>query len=270
MLGVRARKRPAVEATAPEGTFLSLGDSCAIRESGEIACWGGEHWMRDMAPPAGRYRSVSAGDDHACAIRESGEIECWGDTHIYWWGSDRSGSNYPAYPYEEGDNNHGQLDAPAGSYRSVTVGLFHTCAIGESGEISCWGGNRLGETDAPPGNYELLRTSGHQSCAIRESGEIDCWGPSGDFLGIATGEQPTGSDGPPPGRFQDLQLGYGHACALRQSGEIACWGDNTWGQAAAPPGKFSAVSVGALHACGIRESGEIECWGGLSVPPALR
>lgn len=29
------------------------------------------------APP-GRYRSVSAGNFHTCAVRESGEVDCWG------------------------------------------------------------------------------------------------------------------------------------------------------------------------------------------------
>ena len=43
----------------------------------EVDCWGfNPGGMLD--PPAGDYRSVSAGASHACAVRESGEVDCWG------------------------------------------------------------------------------------------------------------------------------------------------------------------------------------------------
>ena len=60
--------------------------TCAVRESGELACWGanpkGAWRVVDdyglLDPPAGRYRSVSVNAYHSCAVRESGAIACWG------------------------------------------------------------------------------------------------------------------------------------------------------------------------------------------------
>ena len=45
---------------------LSAGDSftCGLRASGEIECWGISG--SKSSPPAGAFRAVSAGDDHAC------------------------------------------------------------------------------------------------------------------------------------------------------------------------------------------------------------
>ena len=90
--------------------------ACAVRESGELVCWGWEGLSAAVVDaPAGRFRSVSAGTAHSCAVRESGGIVCWGY------------------------NPYGQIDAPAGSFRSVSVGYSHSCAVRESGEIACWG-----------------------------------------------------------------------------------------------------------------------------------
>ena len=70
---------------APPGRFRSVSVSkrhaCAIRESGEIACWGRTE-SGETDAPAGRFRSVSAGAWHTCGVRESGEIACWGQYAI--------------------------------------------------------------------------------------------------------------------------------------------------------------------------------------------
>ena len=66
---------------APQGEFRAVSANslytCAVRESGEIECWGSKSYGRGDAPP-GRFSAVNAGANHACAIRESGEITCWG------------------------------------------------------------------------------------------------------------------------------------------------------------------------------------------------
>ena len=69
------------QAAAPAGRFTAVsvgfGASCAVRESGELACWG---WgSANFNLPAGRFTAVSTGGNHACGLRESGAIECWGD-----------------------------------------------------------------------------------------------------------------------------------------------------------------------------------------------
>jgi len=66
---------------APTGSFKALASgtyhACAIRDSGELACWGSNSWGQSSAP-AGRFVRVTAGDKHSCAIRETGTRVCWG------------------------------------------------------------------------------------------------------------------------------------------------------------------------------------------------
>jgi DNA-binding CsgD family transcriptional regulator len=259
---------------APPGQYRQLetagGYACAIRESGEIACWTGGG-TESVDAPAGTYRSLRLGN-HACAIRESGEIDCWGDTYVQ---SGECGL-LPCvldFRYEGGDNDYGQLAAPPGKYRSVAVGSKHTCALRESGEVVCWGGNRFGETSAPPGKFRLLEGGDHYACATRELGEVACWGHGLSFWRVLAApdlDEPAHAMDPPSGKFRSLSLGPDDACGIRESGEVACWGRNDWGQSDAPEGKFRSVSVGIWHVCGIRESGEVACWGGMDVPASLR
>ena len=101
----------------PSGRFFSVAagasHTCALRETGEIACWGANTYGQSAAPPD-RYRAVSAGDYQTCAQRESGEIECWG------------------YQFD------GQPRPPAGKQLAVSVGGRHACALSEAGAAYCW------------------------------------------------------------------------------------------------------------------------------------
>ncbi len=102
---------PQPTATEPAATQLASGvvqvsaggqHSCAVRESGELACWGiNDNGQTDA--PAGSFRSVSATLHRNCAVRESGEIVCWGLNADF-----------------------GARDVSAGRYRSVSAGGSHS------------------------------------------------------------------------------------------------------------------------------------------------
>ncbi|MXX18031.1 MAG: hypothetical protein F4X03_13060 [Dehalococcoidia bacterium] len=85
--------------------------TCVLRDSGEVACWGGDNSDGQRSVPAGSYRSISAIVLQTCAVRESGEIVCWGE------------------------NRAGSTDAPLGRYQSVSG----TCALRQEGGVVCWG-----------------------------------------------------------------------------------------------------------------------------------
>ena len=250
---------PAGQTDAPEGSYtaVSVGGAhnCAIRESdGAIECWGGNDYGESDAPE-GSYIAVSAGTRaHTCAIRESdGAIECWGDNRQEVWDPETE-----TWEFFEA----GQIDAPEGSYTAISAGDAHTCAIRTSGEIECWGWNTDGRADAPEGSYIAVSAGFSHTCAIRESGEITCWGEY----------WPAGQTDAPEGSYIAVSTTLGRNCAIRESGEITCWGRNDYGALNAPAGSFTAVSVGHSHNCGLRTSGAIACWGknddGQATPPA--
>ena len=260
--------------------------TCAIRESGEIECWGFEFLTQsgEADPPAGSFTAVSAGTYYTCAIAatfetsassasESGEIECWG---------------LSADDYRE-RVDYGQADPPAGRFTTVSAGYVHTCGLRESGAIECWGRNTWrewneeteeweevikGVTDAPAGSFSAVSVGGAYTCAIRAgSGAIECWGKNDDL----------GRLNAPAGSFTAVAAGSHHTCAIRAgSGAITCWGLNApthWNEETgewkesdlrftdAPAGSFTAVSAGGFHTCAIRTSGAIVCWGANEFDP---
>ena len=200
---------------APTGTFRSvsagLAHTCAVRESGGMVCWGNNELGQTDAP-TGAFRSVSAGRVHACAVRESGEAICWGHDFVTQAAEERCTASGLA-TQECIDGLREELGIPAGTFRSVSAGVAHVCALRESGEAVCWGSNRLGQADAPPGAFLTVSAGGDHTCALRGSGELICWGSEFD---PATDV--------PPGRYRAVSAGEGETCALTATGIVECWG----------------------------------------------
>ena len=235
----------AADATGYIAVSAGQSHTCAIRTSGEIACWGQNDRGQTDAPD-GSYTTVSVGGGHTCATRSStSAITCWGNDNYYVITDDAG---------EVVDVVFELSDAPDGKFRAVSAGTAgHTCAIHASNSvIECWGTDQFGETVPPDGKFSAVSAGGAHTCGLRETGTIECWG-NDDIFGVTT---------PPAGRFTAVGAGSAHTCAIRTSGEIACWGQNFQDQRDAPDGKFTAVSAGYWHTCGLRESGAIECWGG--------
>ena len=213
------------ETDAPAGSFTAVSTgwshTCAIRESGEITCWGlkgiqtvnrdtGERGVSDTGQtdaPEGSYTAVSTGAWHSCAIHAgSGALNCWG-------------GNY--YPYSSETATW-----PQGSHTAVGASRASNCAIHESGEITCWGWDQhgVGKLNPPEGSYTAVAAGHEHFCAIRESDSgIACWG-------LDEHEQAD----VPDGRFTAVSAGSLHTCAIRTSGAIECWGRNEFGQATPP------------------------------------
>lgn len=66
---------------------VGRGTTCAVLESGRVACWGVPLGVEgaDPAPASfvdgfpSRVRKIALGMDHACAILDTGEVWCWGN-----------------------------------------------------------------------------------------------------------------------------------------------------------------------------------------------
>ena len=211
------------QADAPPGNFRAVAagwnHTCAIRDTGEIACWGDTLG----APPEGSYTAIAAGDFHTCAIRaSSGEIECWGEDH------------------------NGQIDAPEGSYIAISAGYWQNCAIrANSGEIECWGWRLYEQSAIPTGSFTAVSAGWSHACGLRGTGEIVCWGggtaPAGSFTAVSAGFEHAcglresgeitcwglnfyGATDPPNDRFTAVSAGHLYTCAIRDTGAISCWG----------------------------------------------
>ena len=153
---------------------------------------------------------------------------------------------------------------PADKFTAVAAGYDHTCAIRESGAITCWGavGDSYHEAliTPPDGRFTAISARDTDTCAIRESGAITCWGANysdEDNLDFVFAPYTRSDTFRAVRAFHDANI-----CAIRASdGAIECWyayeGVN-WRSTAAD-GEFIALG----GACDLRSDGAIECWADL-------
>ena len=149
-----------------------------------------------------------------------------------------------------GNNEDGQSNAPSGTFTAVTGGLGHSCGLRTNGTTACWGNNEDGQSNAPSGTFTAVTAGGFHSCGLRTNGAVVCWGYNRG-----------GQASPPAGTFTAVTAGGFHSCGLRTDGQIVCWGTNDHQQSDPPSGVFTAVAAGEFHSCGLRTDGQIVCWG---------
>lgn len=186
-----------------------------------------------------RFVSIDAGDGHTCAIDTDQAIWCWGHDDAGQLG-DGGGETDQASPVAV--LTGGALPS---TYRSVSAGGAHTCAVDTDSRAWCWGS----DSDGQLGNGG---ESINQSIPIRVV-DPDGYDPESD-LG-----------------FDTVTAGYGHTCAYTWSG-TACWGDDAAGQLGNGTPRtdsqspvltsewLSPLSADNLFSCG-SDGGAILCWG---------
>ena len=85
----------------------------------------------------------------------------------------------------------------------ITAGISHTCALRQTGTITCWGNNWAGQLGNGQSGDDPWDNSADSSVPV-------------EVLNITDATQITAS--------------FSHTCALRQTGTITCWGNNFFGQ----------------------------------------
>ena len=172
----------------------------------------------------------------------------------------------------------------------ISSGAAHTCAVRDTGSVSCWGRNQFGQLGdgakidrARPSAVRALHDAVQVSagaahtCARRATDSVVCWGSGRDGrlgAGRVTPEElePVVVSG--LADVAEVAAGGAHTCARRWDGTVACWGDNRFGQLGdgtttarrAPTevlGLLDAtdIAAGTDHTCAVRGSGEVWCWG---------
>ena len=138
---------------------------------------------------------ISSGPRHSCGVMESGIVNCWGL------------------------NQAGEINVPAGSFKSVVSGGdpnggYFSCAIQTNGKLSCWGQDTDGQATPPDDSFSQVATGQHHACGIKTSDQsARCWGKSS-----------SGEANPPQNvQFTQIATALTHSCGLTVSKKVACW-----------------------------------------------
>jgi alpha-tubulin suppressor-like RCC1 family protein len=158
-------------------------------------------------------------------------------------------------------------DAPGAprTFRALTVGDDHSCALLQNGTVKCWGRNDFGQlglgdivqrgdnagemgaslpaVDLGSGRTATAISAGaHHTCALLDNGTVKCWGWNirgqlglGDVLNRGDGPSEMGNSLPAvslgSGRTAvAISAGLTKSCAVLDNGTAKCWGSNTDGQ----------------------------------------
>ncbi|MFO8073989.1 MAG: hypothetical protein R6V85_19170 [Polyangia bacterium] len=188
---------PAVEAD------LGSGAACALLESGSLMCWGDNHWGqlgdgttedREKPVPVVGLDGVqivgftmgSVGS-HACALADDGRVFCWGNNQRGQVGTGEISDELSAWKVTEPSEVVG-LSEPI---VSVSAGTAHTCAVGASGAVYCWGKNSDGQLGN--GRDRSACESDDDSCQLVEwtTDKSACYCPSPVRV-VGLGPEPDG------------------------------------------------------------------------------
>jgi alpha-tubulin suppressor-like RCC1 family protein len=245
---------------------LSVGGyhSCALLEGGTVRCWGASlsgqlgyastAEVGDDETPAsagdvyvgGTVTSIAAGPYHTCAVLEGGKARCWGYGDV----GELGYGNPETVGDDETPASVGDVDV-GGPVKSLALGMFHTCALLETGKVRCWGQgvsgqlgygnkNNVGDNEAPAsagdvdvgGTVTAIAAGYWHTCALLEGGAVRCWGEA--MYG---------------------ELGYGNGTAIGDNEKPASAGDVPVGAAVV------RLDANGLHSCAVLEGQNARCWG---------
>ena len=176
-------------------------------------------------------------------------------------------------------------------YEQLGAGYAHTCALGRSGTVYCWGGNEAGMLGdgtrtaralpvAVRGTpaFVALDVGAAHSCALTAEGAAWCWGQNDEGqLGdgsFAARDVPVAVTGAPS--FARISAGHAHSCALTGQGTAYCWGDDSQVQLGDGDGgatrspvpvpviateSFTHITAGYYQTCALTAAGAAYCWG---------
>lgn len=293
---------PATEQTGVRAVAGGLAHTCAISHRGHVWCWGenfqgqlGDGTTRGKLVPTrvvdleGRFTAISTGQRHSCALSEAGRVYCWGANDD---GQLGDGTTMPSARLIE-------VRGLGANVSTISLGLFHSCAIARNGRVRCWGANERGQlgigtteessrietVSGLSGNVRKLAAGDKHTCALDRNGRAFCWGYnlSGQLgignnfdRNIATRIADTG------GNNLDIAAGSQHSCLLNRAGRAWCWGRNFYGQlgnlatidsfvpvrVARLGTDVQALSLGGFQgsslqgsSCAINANGRAMCWG---------
>lgn len=257
----------ALEVTAPSGVEsvlqLALGayHSCALAESGRVACWGDNQrgQLGDGSQDASQDASVvplwvpglddvvelRASDATTCARRRGGSVACWGD-NAHGEAAPHAGRGAPADSGAGASDASGEPPAYApgnlqrvprdiaelSAARSLVMGSRHACVLDGSGGVTCWGDGSFGQLGPGVADaFQLRAVAGLPPLVeLAAAAEQSCGRTSAGDVWCWGGARTSAGLGPAPvagiASATRLEVVPGRACAWTSNGEVSCWGDS--------------------------------------------
>lgn len=248
--------------------------TCAVRESGEVWCWGLEGiarvngGMREYRLAAQRiedFGGVSQASDgwlHLCMVQGAEDrVVCYGYNESGQLGvGDRMEIRIPddARPVRDPSDTSMALE---GVLEVTASGFGDTTCARTADTLYCWGTNRDGQLGDGSGSHDAT------ACTPSMTASYDC-----SNTPVVVG------DGAPLANVGQVTAGIAHVCALGtgdDAGTVWCWGDNRAGQLAQPGTVSSAnvptaveglgeavqIDAGGRTTCARLADGTVWCWG---------
>ena len=284
----------------------SRSHSCGVTAANNIRCWGS---LAHAPIRADGFVDVANGRNHSCGIKIDGTVQCWGSSTL----TTTVPTNQDGTPFQFsmidsfnnhtcgirsdndqmvcwGDDGEGQVSGVApdsasvgfdyseSTFKTVDVGLEHTCAILKGGDgdgqLRCWGSNRADVATVPTQHqtteFISVALGDDFTCALTAQGQAVCWGLD-QFQEV--------TQVPANIQFSALAGGTRHVCGIKTDGKPHCWGAHrelnpeaiNTGLVPVPDEfvdvTFAKLSAGRFHSCGILDdrngdlSGTLACWG---------
>jgi alpha-tubulin suppressor-like RCC1 family protein len=189
-----------------------------------------------LASAALMVTQVNAGAAHNCALRSDNRAVCWG-----WNVFGQVGNGTTSFEVLSPTAVMGGR-----SFRQITAGIYHTCAVTMDNRAFCWGGAALGSGTASGSSRPVAVVGGlsfrqvsagqEHTCGVTTSDRVYCWGIN-TFGQLGNGTQnldfePELSPVPVMGslRFRGVSVGVHHSCGVTTTNQAYCWGGDQWGQ----------------------------------------
>jgi alpha-tubulin suppressor-like RCC1 family protein len=245
------KKRPTPVSSTLQFRWVSAGPdhTCAVTTDGKAYCWGAnnsgqlgdgtttDRWSPRLVSGGLSWKQIEAGGSSTysgftCGLTTGDRIYCWGDNYYGQLGN--GSTSYYATTWPTEITNIGV------TYRQLTAGGGHTCAVSTANVAYCWGQADWGQTGNGGIFYQPTAVSG----------------------GLA---------------FRQVSAGQYHTCGTTTGNKAYCWGYGYYGalgngtttnrfapRAVSGSLSYSRVFASATHTCGLTTGQKAYCWGGNS------
>ncbi|MEM1007775.1 MAG: hypothetical protein AAGJ35_02105 [Myxococcota bacterium] len=231
--------------------------TCVLLSDETVRCWGTFYlqgqktYLVARSKDAQSYtfsgkkvKQLRSGDQHICVLLEDHRVLCWGNNDRGQLGyGDRKSRKQPVDTF---------VNMQGTKTMEVVAGVYHTCALSETGQLRCWGenaGGQLGVGDTvsrlkPDAVIDLRWSTGRtmqvsagmlHTCAVSQQGKLKCWGRNKEGqLGYGDARSRRRPDDVvvdlKGAKAKRVWAGKVHTCVLLTDQSVRCWGKNTRGQ----------------------------------------